>query len=56
MGLHVFSFYHGMGFSSGDSIFTLAMPFRDSFDEMGSLMHSVGMAGLDSTLRGGSPN
>jgi len=38
MGLHVFLFYHGMGFSSCDNIFNLALPFPDSFDEMGSLI------------------
>jgi len=42
MGLHVFLFYQGIGFSRCDSIFTLAFPFPDSFDEMGSLMHFVG--------------
>ena len=42
MGLHVFLFYHGMGFARCDSIFSLALPFLDRFDEMGSLMHFVG--------------
>ena len=42
MGLHVLLFYHGMCFSKCDSIFSLALPFPDSFDEMGSLMHFVG--------------
>ena len=42
MGLHVFLFYHGMGFSRCDNIFNLALPFPDSFDEMGSLMRFVG--------------
>jgi len=34
----VFIFYHGMGFSRCDSIFDLALPFLDSFDDMGSLI------------------
>jgi len=42
MGLHVFHFYHGMGFSRCDSIFSLALPFTNSFDEMGFLMCFVG--------------
>ena len=38
MVLHVFIFYHGMRFSRFDSISSLALPFLDSFDEMGSLI------------------
>lgn len=38
MGFHVFLFYHGMCFSRCDNIFILALPFFDSFDEMGSLI------------------
>ena len=38
----MFLFYHGMGFSMCDSIFSLALPFSDSFDEMDSLMRFVG--------------
>ena len=38
----MFLFYHGMGFSRCDSIFSLAFPFPDNFDEMGSLMRFVG--------------
>ena len=38
MGLHVFLFYHGMGFTRCDSVFSLAFPFLDSFDEMDSLI------------------
>jgi len=42
MGLHVFILDHGMGFARCDSIFSLALPFPDIFDEMGSLMHFLG--------------
>jgi len=38
MGLHVFLFYHGMGFSRCDSIFSLVLPFPYSFDKMDSCM------------------
>ena len=38
MGLHVFLFYHGMGFSRCDNILSLTLPFPDSFDKMGSLI------------------
>ena len=46
-----------MGFTRCDRIFSLALPFPDSFDEMGSLMRFVG----DDRIRfeaewGGSPN
>ena len=34
----MFLFYHGMGFSGCDNIFSLALPFPDSFDEMVSLI------------------
>ena len=42
MVLHVFLFYHGMGFARCDSIFILALTFPNSFDDMGSLMCFVG--------------
>ena len=42
MGLHELHFIPGMGFSRCDSIFSLALPFPNSFDEMGYLMHFVG--------------
>ena len=48
----MFLFYHGMGLSRCDSIFSLALPFLHSFVEMGSLMYFVGMVGLDSKLSG----
>jgi len=38
MGLHVFLLYHGMGFVRCDSIFSLALKFPDSFDDMSSLI------------------
>ena len=64
MKLHVFLFYHGMGFSRCDSIFSLALPFPDnflpfldSFDEMGSLMGFVGNGWIGfETEWGGSLN
>jgi len=43
MGLHVFIFYHGMGLARWDSIFSLALPFPDSFNEMCSLIHFLGV-------------
>ena len=33
--LHVVIFYHGMGFSRCNSVFSLALPFSDSHDVMG---------------------
>ena len=53
----MFLFYHVMGFSRCDSIFSLALPFPDSFDEMGSLIWFM----WDGRIRfevewGGSPN
>ena len=36
MVLHVVIFCHGMGFSKCDSVFSLALPFPNSLDEMGS--------------------
>ena len=57
MGLHVFLFYHGMGFSRCGSIFNLALPFPNSFDEMGSLMGFVGYGRIGfETEWGGSLN
>ena len=38
----MFLFYHGMGLAMCDNIFSLALAFPDSFDEVGSLMHFVG--------------
>ena len=35
MVLHVILFYRGMAFAKCDSIFSLAMPYQDSLDEMG---------------------
>ena len=57
MGLHVFLFYHGMGFSKFGSTFSLALQFPNSFDEMNSLMRFVwdGWIGFEVEL-GGSPN
>ena len=53
----MFLFYHGMGFSRCDSIFSLAFPFPDSFDEMGSLMRFVGDGWIGfEAERGGSLN
>jgi len=37
----VFLFYHDMGFSRCDSIFSLAFPFPHSLDEMGSLIQHM---------------
>ena len=53
----MFILYHGMGFSRCDSVFRLALPFPDSFDEMGSLMCFVGdgQIGFEAEL-GGSLN
>ena len=53
----MFIFYHGMGFSRCDGIFGLALPFVDSFDEMGSLMWFVWdrRIGIEAEW-GGSPN
>ncbi len=57
MRLHVFLFYHGMGFSMCDSISSLALPFPDSFDEMGSLICLMWDAWIGfETEWGGSPN
>ena len=36
MVLHVVIFYHGIGFARCDNVFSLALPFPDSLDEMGS--------------------
>ena len=57
MGLHVFLFYHGMGFSRCDRIFSLALLFPDSFDEMSSLIRFMwdGQIGFEAEW-GGSPN
>jgi len=57
MGLHVFLFYHGMGFARCDRIFSLALPFPDSFDEMGSLIRFMwdGQIGFEAEW-GGSLN
>ena len=57
MGLNVFLFYHGMGFARCDSIFNLALPFPDSFDEMCSLIRFMwdGQIGFEFEL-GGSLN
>jgi len=57
MGLHVFLFYQSMGFSKCDCIFSPALPFPDSFDEMGSFMWFVwdGWIGFEAEW-GGSPN
>jgi len=57
MGLHVVIFYHGMGFSRCDNIFSLALPFPNIFDEMGSLIQSMwdGRIGIEAKW-GGSPN
>ena len=52
MGLQGFLFYHRMGFFRCDIIFNLALPFQDIFDDMGSLMHFLGMARLDLKLSG----
>ena len=41
MELHVFLSYHGMVFSRCDNIFSLALTFPNSFDEMDSLMRFV---------------
>ena len=38
MVLHVVVFYHGMVSSRCDSVLSLALPFPDSLDEMGSIM------------------
>ena len=53
----MFLFYHGMGFARCDNIFSLALPFLDSFDEMGSFMRFVwdGQIGFEVEW-GGSPN
>ena len=57
MGLHVFLFYHVMGFVRCDSIFSLPFPFPNSFDEMGSLMHFVGDGWIGFEVEwGGSSN
>jgi len=57
MGFHVFLFYHGMGFSRCKSIFSLALPFPNSFDEMGSLMCFVGDGRVRFEVEwNGSPN
>ena len=57
MGLHVFIFYHGMCFSRCDSIFSLALPFPDSFDEMGSFMRFMGVDQIGFEAEwGGYPN
>ena len=46
-----------MGFSRCDSIFSLALPFPGSFDEMGSLMRFVGDGRIGFEAEwGGSPN
>ena len=34
-------FYHDMGFSRCDDIFSVALTFLDSFDDMGSLVRFV---------------
>ena len=36
MVLYVVVFYHGMGFSRCDNVFSLALPFPHRLDEMGS--------------------
>ena len=53
----MFMFYHGMGFSRCDNIFSLALPFPDNFDEMGSLIQFVwdGQIGFEAEV-GGSMN
>ena len=57
MGLHVFLFYHGMGLAKCDSIFSLALPFPNNFDDMGSLMRFVGDGWIGFEVeRGGSLN
>ena len=53
----MFLFYYGMGFAKCDSIFSLALPFPDSFDEMDSLMHFLGDGRIGFKAEwGGSPN
>ena len=57
MGFHVFLFYHDISFSRCDSIFSIALPFLDSFDEMDYLIHMMwdGWIGFEAKW-GGSPN
>ena len=57
MQLHVVIFYHGIGFARCDSIFSIAFPFLDSFDETGSLIRFMwdGRIGFEAEW-GGSSN
>jgi len=57
MGLYVFLFYHGMGFSRCENISSLAFPFHNSFDEMGSFIQFMwdGQIGFEAEW-GGSLN